>query len=93
MAKERGSLATEALSVPASSFSLRSNYGFAFWTVRSSLLVTLIADYREAFTQGWHAWFHRHAVQRAVKYEQEVTAAERVGSTLSYQGPRVGGLS
>lgn len=93
MAKEGGSLAIEALSVPASSFSLRSNYAFASWTVRSSLLVTLMADYREAATQGWHAWFHRHAVQRAVKYEQEVTAAERVGSTLSYQGPRAGGFS
>lgn len=93
MEKQAGSLATEALSVPASSFSLRSNYAFASWTVRSSLLVTLMADYREAATQGWHACFTGMLCKGLWSYEQEVTAAERVGSTLSYQGPRAGGFS
>ena len=55
----------ETLLVPAAA-SLYRTTTLLLPGLRSSLLVTLTADYRVAATQGWQARFH-HAVQRAVK--------------------------
>lgn len=50
MPEEGGTLASEALSVVANSLHGLSNYTSASWTVKSSLLVTLMADSRQAAT-------------------------------------------